>query len=675
MNTIYRLGKKILLSALLFAFMAFPAFAEKRIAVLPFEVPDTRPDMKQFGIGITDTITIALSNVQEFIMIDRSQFQAIMKEQAIQYSGFIDADTAVKLGKLMGAEILVIGTIQTEAENYRITARLTDVTTGKILKAVQVTGTSIFELQDKLALEMINQQKVTPTPVIMNRIKKILLSNGNFSAYDYYLKGRNNYLLFTLKGYNEAIKLFDKALQTDKYYTPALAAKAETGALLSFDLEMDGKPFKSVLEEAESNAIQAVRQDSELADAHRALSIIYKIQGREEDGKKEALKALELNPNDAEAYYLLWTNSNGSLDDPLFQRAVKINPYIVKKHLAIGYAYFKRSKYKEAISIFQEALRINPGFAMTHVALGFAYEKTGDLENAENAFKKAGTIRYYIADVHVGLGLVYFRKGKVKESLVEFDKAINFNPNNSYAHTGRGYVFFAQGKTGEALKEYQAAIDINPEDYYVRNTLGNYYFAGGEFEKALDQYDIALGINYYDVDSYYHKGLVYQAQGKTDLATDNYKKAVSINPEYTRAHLKLAELYMQENKLNEASDHYNSVLAIKPDDFNTHNNLGIIYYRQEKIDEAISHYRSAILIKPDEVNTHNNLGTAYFAAGKLEEAVFEYQEALKINPNDINANQNLGIVYEKQDKKELALSQYNKSCNLGNQTACEWVKR
>jgi tetratricopeptide (TPR) repeat protein len=669
-----KIKKIIFISLFLFISMAFPALAEKRIAVLPFDVPDTRPDMKQFGIGITDTLNIALSNIKEFIMIDRSQLEAIMKEQAFQNSGFIDSDTAVKLGKLMGAEMLVIGSIQSEEDNYRISARLTDVETGKILKAVQVTGTSIFDLQDKLALEMIAQQNVTPSPGVMSRIKKILLSTGNQTAYDYYLRGRNKYLLFTIKGYQEAIKLFDQALETDKNYTLALASKAEAQALLSLDMELDGKPYKSIMEDAEANARQAVKQDSELADAHRALSLVFKMQARAEDGKNEALRAIELNPNDAEAYYLLWANSNSNLDDPLFQKAIKINPYIVKKHLAIGVSYFKRSKYKEAIEIYQEALKINPGFAMTYVALGFAYEKNGDLENAEIAFKTAAKIRFYIADVHVGLGLVNFRKGKVKEAIAEFNSAININPNNSYAHTGLGYVYFYQKKPEEALKEYQAAIEINPDDYYARNTLGNYYYSKGEYEKALEQYQIATGINYFDVDSYYHRALVYRVQGKTEQAINSFKEALKINPEYTRAYTKLAELYQGMNKTDEAINCYQSVLAYKPDDPVAHYSLGIIYYQQNKIDQAISHYKSVLLINPDDVNTHNNLGTAYFVQEKMEEAVTEYKAALKIKPNDLNANQNLGLAYERQNRNEEAVLQFKKVCKLGNKDACDWLK-
>ena len=61
-----------------------PAWAEKKISVLPFEILTQKEDMKQFGIGTMDSLTNALSNVPEFIMVDRGQLNTILKEQAFQ---------------------------------------------------------------------------------------------------------------------------------------------------------------------------------------------------------------------------------------------------------------------------------------------------------------------------------------------------------------------------------------------------------------------------------------------------------------------------------------------------------------------------------------------------------------------------------------------------------------
>lgn len=665
------LGKILLSSSVFLALMTSPAFAEKRIAVLPFDVPESKPEMKQFGVGITDTINIVLSNLNDFVMIDRSQLQNVMKEQAVQQTGFVDTEKAVKVGKILGAEILIIGAIQTDGTTYRITARMTEVETGKIIKAVQVTGTNIFELQDKLAAEIINQQKVVPTEGIVSRMKKILNATSNVDAYQYYLKGKDNFLKYTINGYKEAIEFFDKALETDRSYTLALASKAEAQALLASELELNAKPYKGMLNNALENANLALNQQTDLGDVHRALSTIYKIQGNFEEGRKEAKKALDLNQNDADAYYLLWSNSNSNLDDPIIQKAVSINPFIVKKHFAIGYAYFKQSKYQEAIDIYNEVLKINPKFLLAHVALGYAYEKIGDLENAEETFREAIAINKSIADGHAGLGLILFRKGNLKESFNEYDKAIKANPNYSLAHTGLGYVYYALGKKEDAFKEFKTAIELNPDDFYVRNALGYYYYEKGQFDLALEEFKTALGINYNDVDARYNIGNLYLAEKKYDDAIIQFKEAVSIYPQGIAPRIRLAEIYSEQGKLKESANEYLQILKYKPDNYLALNSLGIIYYKQGKHNEAVKSFTDSLKIRYEDSGTHNNLGITYYAMGKINEAVTEYSEAIKINPQDVNAHENLSIAYNKMGRKTEALSYLKKACMLGSDSSCQ----
>lgn len=195
-------NKLLLISTFSSLIFALPSFAEKkRIAVLPFEVLTERADLKQFGIGTSDSITFSLNNVPEFIMIDRGQLQSVIKEQAFQNSNFVDKVSSVKLGKLLGAEVLVIGSIQMFGDQFRVNSRLTEVKTGKILKTSQVTGANIFDLQDKIAQEIAKFENIKLTVEQKTEIKKITQSTSNINAYDLYTQGRSAYLEFTREGY------------------------------------------------------------------------------------------------------------------------------------------------------------------------------------------------------------------------------------------------------------------------------------------------------------------------------------------------------------------------------------------------------------------------------------------------------------------------------------------
>ncbi|MDO9507771.1 MAG: CsgG/HfaB family protein [Thermovirgaceae bacterium] len=110
--------KKGIFGLIMFAFVfsaicVGPAFAKTRIAVIDFE------DAAGSGAparAITDMLVTELFNTNLFTIIERSKIDSLLFEQNMVISGAIDASSAVKLGKLLGVELLITGSI-TEFRN------------------------------------------------------------------------------------------------------------------------------------------------------------------------------------------------------------------------------------------------------------------------------------------------------------------------------------------------------------------------------------------------------------------------------------------------------------------------------------------------------------------------------------------------------------------------------
>jgi TolB-like protein len=73
-----------------------------------------------------------------FQVVERSQLNRILAEQKISYSGLVDVATAQKLGKLLGSEVALLGTISDMGNDAIIRARLVDVEKGVSMAAAQV---------------------------------------------------------------------------------------------------------------------------------------------------------------------------------------------------------------------------------------------------------------------------------------------------------------------------------------------------------------------------------------------------------------------------------------------------------------------------------------------------------------------------------------------------------
>jgi tetratricopeptide (TPR) repeat protein len=115
--------------------------------------------------------------------------------------------------------------------------------------------------------------------------------------------------------------MYQKAIEVNNNYAPAYAGLGEAYAFMGLwneqnFVEKDSQLFNESLR----NSQKALELDLNSSVSHRALAASYRGLGRFEDARKEAQKAIELNPNDAEAYYILWTVSGADPDSKYIKR-------------------------------------------------------------------------------------------------------------------------------------------------------------------------------------------------------------------------------------------------------------------------------------------------------------------------------------------------------------------
>jgi TolA-binding protein len=90
-----------------------------------------------------------------------------------------------------------------------------------------------------------------------------------------------------------------------------------------------------------------------------------------------------------------------------YLKAIKLEPGSAEIQLALGHAYLKLQKDREAIKAFKEAIKLNPNVAETNYGLGFSNFRLGRFRDALEAFKKATTLDPRMAKAHFGLALAY----------------------------------------------------------------------------------------------------------------------------------------------------------------------------------------------------------------------------------------------------------------------------
>jgi hypothetical protein len=125
------------------------------VAVLGFSASDVgEPEL---GAQIGEVLTALLCDDAGFRLVDRTAMTRLLAEQQLNLSGIVDTEQAIKVGRLVGARILVVGKVFTLGDQLYLTAKLvgteTSLIDGVIVKGEVGTdiGALAAELADKLA--------------------------------------------------------------------------------------------------------------------------------------------------------------------------------------------------------------------------------------------------------------------------------------------------------------------------------------------------------------------------------------------------------------------------------------------------------------------------------------------------------------------------------------------
>ncbi|MCX7918899.1 MAG: DUF1566 domain-containing protein [bacterium] len=119
--------------------------ALSRVAVVDFEAIGSGVD-REFGKGVAEILSSALIKSKKYRVIERSALLKVLKEQKLQMTDLVDTKSAVEVGKFLGAETIVTGSIIKMGKSYTLTPRFIDVQTATAKESENLTCTNEEEI-------------------------------------------------------------------------------------------------------------------------------------------------------------------------------------------------------------------------------------------------------------------------------------------------------------------------------------------------------------------------------------------------------------------------------------------------------------------------------------------------------------------------------------------------
>jgi adenylate cyclase len=394
--------------------------AIRSIAVLPFADLSPERDQEYFSDGIAEEILNALTKVGGLHVPARTSCFAFR-------GASVDAR---EIGKRLGVDALLEGSIRKAGNRLRISVQLIDARNGYHLWSERFDREleDIFAIQDEIAHSVLNALGLSLTRREERRLLKP--STTNVQAYEFYLRGRKFFQKWTRQNIGFARQMFERAIELDPNFAAAWAG------LATAHLHLVGwGGGESDFEGARKASTRALELDPELAEAHVAAGQGFSMEQCYADATAAFERAIELDPTLFDAYYY-YARSN-----------------------------FKAGDLEKSLRLFQQARCVRPEDYQPSALIALVLTQLGRHDEARRADELA---------------------------LDAINKSVELNPDDARAYSLGAGTLARLGEIERAKRWDERAMSLAPDDDAILYNVACHLALFGEKEKALEALERAI---------------------------------------------------------------------------------------------------------------------------------------------------------------------------------------
>jgi tetratricopeptide (TPR) repeat protein len=490
---------------------------------MPFENTTREPRFNWLAEGsavaLTDDLTALGARA-----ISRDDRLGAFERLRVPSVATLSEATMIRIGQIVGAEQIVVGSFAIERDTLTIRARAVRLDTGRTFPEIMEAGplAEFFGLFAKVARRVLPESTVT--------VAEMESAHPPIAAFEQFVKGS--------VAENPATKVMflKEALR--------LAPEFQRARLELWNVYTEQGDHKQALEIARQ--VPAAHPLSRQARFRAALSTLGLGQQAEAIGQLTTLNREKPDAallNDLGVAQLRRTaRSPDASSQEYFRQAVDTNPADPDLAFNLGYAAWLAHNTLTAVTWLREAVRRNPQDAAAHWVLGVALQASANAAEGLREKELAKRLSSAYADFdkkQPGTSAVPPNLERLKTELdaagsPRVDEAIAAAERRDVReqaafHLESGRRLFQAQRDTEAIGELRRAIYLSPYDREAHLLLGRVYLREGQVPDAIDELKISIW---------------------SDDQTD--------------ARLALAEAYIQAKDLDAARNELQTILTRQP---------------------------------------------------------------------------------------------------------------
>ncbi len=474
---------------------------QKSIAILPFKNMSSDSTNLYFVNGLMESSLNNLQKIEDLRVISRTSVEKYRNSDK----------TISEIADELNVNYVVEGSGQRVGDQVLLNIQLIEASTDTPIWTEQYNYkvVNVFSLQNAVAKKIADAIQAKVTPAELERIDK--KPTESVLAYDYYLKGLEQFKAGTKEGLEEAIPLFEKAIGNDPEF--ALAYSQLAFSYFYLDLNKTEKQYTEVIN---NYADKALLYDSKSAESLIAKALYYINNKEYQFAIPHLEKALVYNPNSASVVNMLselYANAIPNTEKYLkyalkgIQLDIAANDSVGKSYiyLNLSNAFIQNGFKDEAMKYINLSLDYNPkNYYAPFLKIFIQYADHQNIDKTTtqliNEWKKDTTR----LDIMQEVGKFYYFQEKYDSAYYYYKKFVKIKEENGLdiypqENLKIGIVYEKMGLDEQAAKFYNAFTNYCKIDQsiYQPASLASMYVHEEKYELALAQLKIFASKNNY----------------------------------------------------------------------------------------------------------------------------------------------------------------------------------
>jgi len=385
------------------------------IAVLPFADLSAKGDNAAFCDGLTEELMSRLGQLTELRVTARNS--------AFEFRG--QRSDVKEIGTRLGVSHLLRGSVRRTGERVRVIATLVDARSGFQVWTQTFDGSmaEILRVQEEIARNVAEALQIRLTDAATERIKRA--PTANVGAYELYLLGRYSQRQRTPEALDKAVAYQREAIARDPRFALAYAGLAD--AYMAGFYYMN-RSLEDTAALVEPQVTKAIALDPSLGAGYQARAVLRTEQSRLDEAIADLERAVELEPNDAEAL------------------------------VRLGAAHEYRAEPREAIKAFDQAAQLDPLHLVLMVRRCLALQNLGRYVDAEATCKRGIELGPNVPNAYWAHALNALAQGDLRGAIAGYKAALDRAPARTDLLSQLGWLWLDAGDPAQASRAFDASV-------------------------------------------------------------------------------------------------------------------------------------------------------------------------------------------------------------------------